>query len=39
MEVTQITGIGAPAVEQALRMQFMTMNTNIFNRPKRQEDK
>jgi len=26
-------------VEQALRMQFMTMNTNIFNRPKRQEDK
>jgi hypothetical protein len=39
MEVTQTTGIGAPAVEQALRMQFMTMNTNIFNRPKRQEEK
>jgi len=39
MEITQNTGLSAPAVEQALRMQFMTMNTNIFNRPKRQEEK
>ena len=38
MEVTQTTGLSAPAVEQVLRSQFMTMNTNIFNRPKRQED-
>ncbi len=39
MEVTKATGLSAPAVEQALRSQFMTMNTNIFNRPNRQEDK
>jgi hypothetical protein len=39
MEVTKTTGLSAPAVEQALRSQFMTMNTNIFNQPKRQEDK
>ena len=38
MEVTQTTGLSASVVEQALRSQFMTMNTNIFNRPKRQED-
>ena len=38
MEVTQTTGLSAPAVEQVLRSQFMTMNTNIFNRSKRQED-
>lgn len=37
--VTQTTGISAPAVEQALRSQFMTMNTNVFNRPNRQEDR
>lgn len=36
MEVTRTTGLSAPAVEQALRSQFMTMNTNIFNRPKGQ---
>ena len=35
MEVTRTTGLSAPAVEQALRSQFMTMNTNIFNRPKK----
>lgn len=39
MEVTKTTGLSAPAVEQTLRSQFMTMNTNIFNRPNRQEDK
>lgn len=39
MEVTQTTGLSAPAVEGALRSQFMIINTNIFNRPKRQEDK
>jgi hypothetical protein len=39
MEVTKTTGLSAPAVEQALRSQFMTMNTNIFNRPNRQEDR
>lgn len=39
MEVTKATGLSRPAVEQGLRSQFMTMNTNIFNRPKRQEDK
>lgn len=39
MEVTKITGLSAPAVEQALRSRFMTMNTNIFNRPNRQEDR
>ena len=33
--VTQTTRLSAPAVEQALRSQFMTMNTNIFNRPKK----
>ena len=37
--VTQTTGLSAPAVEQALRSQFMTMNTNVFNRPNRQEDR
>lgn len=35
MEVTKTTGLSAPVVEQALRSQFMTMNTNIFNRPKK----
>lgn len=39
MEVTKTTGLSAPAVEQTLRSQFMTMNTNIFNRPRRQEDR
>jgi len=39
MEVTKTTGLSAPAVEQALRSQFMIVNTNIFNRPKRQEDR
>jgi hypothetical protein len=39
MEVTKTTGLSAPAVEQALRSQFMTRNTNIFNRPNRQEDR
>ena len=39
MEITKTTGLSVSAVEQTLRMQFMTMNTNIFNRPKRQEDK
>ena len=39
MEVTKTTGLSAPVVEQALRSQFITMNTNIFNRPNRQEDK
>ena len=37
MGITQTTGLSAPAVEQALRMQFMTMNTNIFNRPRQQK--
>ena len=36
MEVTKTTGLSPPAVEQALRSQFMTINTNIFNRPKGQ---
>lgn len=38
MEVTRTTGLNTLTVEQALRSQFMTMNTNIFNRPNRQED-
>jgi hypothetical protein len=38
MDVTKITGLDAYTVEQFLRMQFMTANTNIFNRLKRQED-
>jgi len=39
MEVTRTTGLEAPKVKQILLEQFTTMNTNIFNRPKRQEDK
>lgn len=39
MEVTKTTGLDAPKVKQILLEQFTTMNTNIFNRPKRQEDK
>lgn len=39
MEVARTTGLSTPAVEQALRSQFITRNTNIFNRPKQQEDK
>ena len=39
MEVTRTTGLDAPKVKQILLEQFTTMNTNIFNRPKRQEDK
>ncbi len=35
VEVTQTTGLTAPSVEQTLRSQFMTMNTNIFNRARR----
>jgi hypothetical protein len=39
MEVTRTTGLDAPKVKQILVEQFTTMNTNIFNRPNRQEDK
>lgn len=39
IEVTKTTGLDAPKVKQILLEQFTTMNTNIFNRPKRQEDK
>ncbi len=39
MEVTKTTGLDAPKVKQILSEQFTTINTNIFNRPKRQEDK
>jgi hypothetical protein len=39
MKVSQSTGLDAPKVTQILLRQFKTMNTNIFNRPKRQEDK
>lgn len=39
MEVTRTTGLDAPKVKQFLVEQFTTMNTNIFNRPNRQEDK
>ena len=39
MEVSRTTGLDAPKVKQILLAQFTTMNTNIFNRPKRQEDK
>ena len=39
MEVSRTTGLEAPKVKQILLMQFTTMNTNIFNRPKRQEDR
>lgn len=39
LEVTKTTGLSAPAVEQALRSHFMTMNTNIFNRPNQQDDR
>jgi len=37
MEITKTTGLSASAVEQTLRSQFMTMNTNIFNRPSQQK--
>lgn len=39
MEVTKTTGLSAPLVEQTLRSQFITINTNIFNRPNWQEDR
>ena len=39
IEVTKTTGLDAPKVKQILLEQYTTMNTNIFNRPKRQEDK
>ncbi|RLB69681.1 MAG: hypothetical protein DRH03_08150 [Deltaproteobacteria bacterium] len=39
MEVSRTTGLEAPKVKQILLMQFTTMNTNIFNRPKRQENR
>ena len=39
MEVSRTTGLDAPKVKQILLMQFTTINTNIFNRPKRQEDR
>ena len=35
MEVSRTTGLDAPKVKQILLTQFTTMNTNIFNRPKR----
>jgi|GEM_PF-1480651 len=38
MAVTEATGLSMPYVEQALRTQFMTMNTNIFNRLKGQSE-
>ena len=37
--VTKATGLDAFKVKQILLEQFITKNTNIFNRPKRQEDK
>jgi len=35
-EISRTTGLGAPKVKQILLTQFATMNTNIFNRSKRQ---
>ena len=39
MEVSTTTGLNSPKVKQILMEQFTTMNTNIFNRPRRQEGK
>jgi len=35
-EISRTTGLGVPKVKQILLTQFETMNTNIFNRSKRQ---
>lgn len=37
-EVTRTTGLSASLVEQTLRMQFLIVNTNIFNRPNQKKD-
>jgi len=39
MEVAKTIELDAPKVKRILLEQFTTMNTNIFNWPKRQEDK
>ena len=38
-EVSRTTGLAAARIKESLLKQFTTMNTNIFNRPKRQEDR
>ena len=38
-EVSKATQLDAPKVKRILSEQFMTANTNIFNRPKRLEDR